>query len=177
MCIRFYLVMTCWTIIIFSKTSKGGIPYRLAVFVWCCACCRLLFVFVNITSTFDIHLKLASWYKQYQLLKLSIVLKCISIIIFSFQFLWYCIPFRCTLYIIYFSCRGCGGRDHMIVGFTTTCAISANITTKVVSSNPAHGKMYSIQYNVITFVSDLQQVRGFLWILRFPPPIKLTAMI
>jgi hypothetical protein len=27
------------------------------------------------------------------------------------------------------------------------------------------------------FVSDLWQVGGFLWVLRFPPPIKLTAMI
>ena len=32
------------------------------------------------------------------------------------------------------------------------------ITTKVVSSNPAHGKVYSIQLYVINFVSDLQQV-------------------
>jgi hypothetical protein len=24
---------------------------------------------------------------------------------------------------------------------------------------------------------DLQQVDGFLWVLRFPPPIKLTATI
>ena len=26
---------------------------------------------------------------------------------------------------------------------------------------------------VIKYVSDLQQISGFLWILRFPPPIKL----
>ena len=26
---------------------------------------------------------------------------------------------------------------------------------------------------VIKFVSDLRQVGGFLWVLRFPPPIKL----
>jgi hypothetical protein len=30
------------------------------------------------------------------------------------------------------------------------------ITTKVVSSNPAHGKVYSIQHYVIKFVSDLR---------------------
>jgi hypothetical protein len=30
---------------------------------------------------------------------------------------------------------------------------------------------------VIKFVSDLRQVGGFLRLLRFPPPIKLTAMI
>jgi hypothetical protein len=28
---------------------------------------------------------------------------------------------------------------------------------------------------VIKFVSDLRQVSGFLQVLRFPPPIKLTA--
>jgi hypothetical protein len=52
-------------------------------------------------------------------------------------------------------------RDHMVVGFTTTFA----------------GEVYSIQNYVIKFVSDLRQVCGFLWILQFPPPIKLTAMI
>jgi hypothetical protein len=49
------------------------------------------------------------------------------------------------------------------------------ITTKVVSSNPTHGKVYLIQHYVIKFVSDLWQVSGFLRVLRFPPPIKLTA--
>jgi len=33
---------------------------------------------------------------------------------------------------------------------------SVSITTKVVSSNPAHGKVYSIQHYVIMFVSDLR---------------------
>ena len=36
---------------------------------------------------------------------------------------------------------------------------------------------YSIQHYVINFVSDLRQVSGFLRVLRFPPPIKLTATI
>ena len=40
------------------------------------------------------------------------------------------------------------------------------ITTSVV---------YSIQYYVIKFVSDLRQVGGFLRVFRFPPPIKLTT--
>jgi hypothetical protein len=31
---------------------------------------------------------------------------------------------------------------------------SVPITTKVASSNPAHGEMYSIQHYVIKFVSD-----------------------
>ena len=44
------------------------------------------------------------------------------------------------------------------------------ITTKVVSSNPV---VYLIQLYVIKFVSGLRQVSGFLWVLRFPSPIKL----
>ena len=38
---------------------------------------------------------------------------------------------------------------------------SVPITTKVVSSNPVHGEVYSIQHYVIKFVSDLRQVSGF----------------
>jgi hypothetical protein len=34
-----------------------------------------------------------------------------------------------------------------------------------------------VQHYVITIVSDLRQVGGFLWGLQFPPPIKLTATI
>ena len=48
-----------------------------------------------------------------------------------------------------------------------------SITTKVVSSNPVHGEVYSIQHYVIEFVSDLRQVRGFLRVLRFPPTNKI----
>jgi hypothetical protein len=40
-----------------------------------------------------------------------------------------------------------------------------------------NGEVYSIQDFVIKFVSDLQQVCGFLWILWFPTPIKVTTMI
>jgi hypothetical protein len=50
-----------------------------------------------------------------------------------------------------------------------------SITTKVVSSIPAYGEVYSMQQYVIKFVGDLRQVGGFLQVLRFPPPIKLTA--
>ena len=56
------------------------------------------------------------------------------------------------------------GSDRMVVEFITTCAI----TTKVVSSNPVHDKVYLIQHCVIKFVSDLRQVGGFLRVLRFP---------
>jgi hypothetical protein len=33
----------------------------------------------------------------------------------------------------------------------------------------------NVQHYVIKFVSDLRQVGGFLRVLRFPPPIKLSA--
>jgi hypothetical protein len=39
---------------------------------------------------------------------------------------------------------------------------SVPISTKVDSSNPAHGEVYSIEAYVINFVSDLRQVGGFL---------------
>jgi hypothetical protein len=42
---------------------------------------------------------------------------------------------------------------------------SVPITTKVVSSNPVHGEVYSIQHYVIKFVSELQQVFDFFWVL------------
>ena len=51
---------------------------------------------------------------------------------------------------------------------------SVPITTNVVSSNPAHGEVYSIQHYVIKFFSDLLQVGDFLRLLGFPQPIKLT---
>jgi hypothetical protein len=61
--------------------------------------------------------------------------------------------------------RGC---DCMVIGFTTTCAISAH-------HNYCCEFESRLQYYVIKFVSDLRQVNGFLWVLWFPPPIKLTA--
>jgi hypothetical protein len=51
------------------------------------------------------------------------------------------------------------GRNRIIVGFTTTYAISAS-----------HHWRYE-------FVSGLRQVGGFLRVLQFSPQIKLTAML
>jgi hypothetical protein len=42
------------------------------------------------------------------------------------------------------------GRDRMVVGFTTSRAITA----KVVSSNPTHGEMYSIQHYEIYILHE-----------------------
>ena len=53
---------------------------------------------------------------------------------------------------------------------------SVHITTDFVGLTPAQGEVYSIQHNVIEFVSDLRQVGGFLRVLLFPPPIKLIAI-
>ena len=50
---------------------------------------------------------------------------------------------------------------------------SVPITTNVLSLNPAHGEVYSIQHYVINFVRELLQVGGFLMVLQFPPQIKL----
>jgi hypothetical protein len=54
---------------------------------------------------------------------------------------------------------------------------SVSITTKVVNSNTVRDEVYSMQHYVIKFVRDLQQVSDVLRILRFSPPIKLTATI
>ena len=54
--------------------------------------------------------------------------------------------------------RGRRGRDRMQ---------SVPITTKVVSSSPAHDEVYSIQNYVIKFVLDLRQVGSFLLEFRF----------
>ena len=70
----------------------------------------------------------------------------------------------------------CRGHYRMIVGLQIPMQ-SVPITTKVVSSNPVYGEVYSIQNYVIRFVSDFRQVGGFLRVLKFPPPIKLTATI
>jgi hypothetical protein len=48
---------------------------------------------------------------------------------------------------------------------------SVPMTTDVVSSDLDRG------HYVIKFVRDLRQDDGFLRVLRFPPPIKLTATI
>ena len=75
--------------------------------------------------------------------------------------------------IIYW--RRCS-RDRMVVGFTTTFTISAYHHNRCEFESRSW-RVYSIQHYVIKFVSDLRHVGGFLMVLRFPPPIKLTATI
>jgi hypothetical protein len=61
--------------------------------------------------------------------------------------------------------RGRHGRDRM-VDVLRLHVQSVHKSTNVVSWNPAHGEMYSIQHYVIKFASDMQKV------ILFPPPIK-----
>jgi hypothetical protein len=68
----------------------------------------------------------------------------------------------------YYICRGSRGHDQMVVGFTTTCAISAY---------HHHGKVNSILHYVIWFVSDLWQVGGFPQNIVSSTNIKLTTTI
>ena len=74
--------------------------------------------------------------------------------------------------IIYY--RGRRSRDRMVVGFTTTYAISAyhHLCCEFKSRS---GR--SVQHYVIKFVSDLRQIDGFVRVLRFPSSIKQTATI
>jgi hypothetical protein len=64
-----------------------------------------------------------------------------------------------------------GRMNRMVVGLLPMQPVP--ITTNVMSSNPTH----AIQAYVIKFLSDIPEVGGFLRVLQFPPPIKLTALI
>ena len=70
--------------------------------------------------------------------------------------------------------RGRSGHECIVVGFTTTYPISGyhHWCCEVESRS-----RWGVQHYVIKFVSDLRQVGGFLRVLRFPSPIKLTATI
>ena len=59
----------------------------------------------------------------------------------------------------------------LVVGFTTSYAISA-YRHWCCEFESRSGR--DVQYYVIKYVSDLRQGGGFLRVLQFPPPIKLT---
>ena len=70
--------------------------------------------------------------------------------------------------------RGRRDYDCTVVGFTTTYAINVyHHWCCLFESRSERG----VPHYVIKFVSDLRQVGGFLWVLRFPLSIKLTATI
>ena len=74
---------------------------------------------------------------------------------------------RCCLTLT----RGRRDRDRIVVGFTTTYAIDAyhHWCCRFDSQSG-----WGVQHYVIKFVGDLRHVCDFLWVLVFPPPIKLT---
>ena len=82
------------------------------------------------------------------------------------------IVITCTSNGTYLYSRGRRIRDHMIVGFITTYAISAHHHWHEFESYS--GKVYSIQLYVI---NGLRKVSGFLRVLWFPPLIKLPVTI
>ena len=70
--------------------------------------------------------------------------------------------------------RGHRGRGRMVVWFTAQVH-TVHITNNVVSSNPAHGEVYSMQHYVKMLVSDFRQVGGYILVLGFYTPIKVRV--
>jgi hypothetical protein len=68
------------------------------------------------------------------------------------------------------------GRGRMVVRFTTTYAISTYYHQSYELESHSGG-VYTILHYVIKFVRDLRQIGCSLRVLRFSPPIKLTATI
>jgi len=89
----------------------------------------------------------------------SILNKCNIYFRFSETSAWrqVCIKFQSLPTLIHK--LGGHGCDHIVVGFTTICAIS---------SNPVHGEVYPRQHYMIKFVSNFRQVGGFPLVLQFP---------
>jgi hypothetical protein len=88
--------------------------------------------------------------------------------------------FNTWLWLLFWYFQICEVKPKLIQGslshtFILLCGMP--ITTRVVGLNPVHGDVYCIQHYVIKFISDLRHVGDFLLVLRFTPPIKLTATI
>jgi hypothetical protein len=103
----------------------------------------------------------------------SILLFCEKLFSYKFKILF----FLSGLLLWVLISKLTGGRrsqDCMVVGFSTTYAISAYHLWRCEFESRS-GRC--VQHFVIKFVCDLWQVSGFHRVLRFPPPIKLTATI
>ena len=97
---------------------------------------------------------------------------------FSFIFVIMCALFEwkriCEFWFVYLfiSLRDHRGRDHMVVGFITTYAISAYISPPTLWVRILHrwGVLDTTLCDIVC--QRLATGRGFLWVLRFPPPKK-----
>jgi hypothetical protein len=103
-------------------------------------------------------------YKQFQL---------VNLVCYNNEFIATCYVIWYSEWNAYNILQGRRGRDRMVVGFTTTYAISA-YHHRCCEFESRSGR--GVQHYVIKFVNDLRQVSGFIRVIRFPPP-KLTAMI
>jgi hypothetical protein len=98
-----------------------------------------------------------------------------NIVWFVCLFVWWCLTQLSTIFQLYVSFsfnRARRGHEGMVVGFTTTYAISAYHHWCYEREFRSGG---GVQHYGIKFVSDFRQIDGILWVLRFPPPMKLTA--
>jgi len=112
---------------------------------------------------------------------------------------WFLIVVHVALLFLSLCCGFCFGlySDHTIYGLFVISNILWHHTTYFLGETLYYGGcIYNYLFNqcrsplmfesrsgrgvqnyVIKFVSDLRQIGGFLRVLRFPPPIKLTATI
>ena len=82
-------------------------------------------------------------------------------------------------WLVFWSCFGLVKRTYIYISSwlcSTTCEVSVCHHWGC-DSNPAHGEVYLMQHCVIEIVSDLQQVKCFLQVPWFPPPLRLTITI
>ena len=60
----------------------------------------------------------------------------------------------------------------------TFYCVKAPLVWDMSHENGRNANVYTDTFiHVCKFVNDLRQVGGFLWVLRFPPPTKMTATI
>ena len=107
-------------------------------------------IIVHIASNWIWHCQFPSWLVDTSASSNTILFYSYSNVLLKIVFLWSCKKVLNTIWAY---------------------VISVPITTNVVSLNPTHGEVYSIQHYVIKFVCDLRRGQWF-----FSTPIKLTAI-
>ena len=163
-----------------------------------CMFCRSLFVLFILTIVLSVLLRFTDSDCPFVIFKLFIYISLniwtmsspfllpADIVLFVLIFFWNCITILWFLHTI----RHYANYSHFLLSSYIVLFVlivfgnvyrapvqPVPINTKVMSSSPVHGEVYSIQHYVIKFLSNLWQVGGFLRLLRFPPSIKLTPTI